>query len=66
MKELEKGSVPEDEVPSKLNALCKLCGSSRVMPDSLKLRNDFELLKMMGYTNPAQMPRSTLKADGLL
>ena len=61
MKELEKRSMPEDEVPSKLNALCKLCGSSRMIPDSLKLRDDFELLKMMEYTNPAQMFQSTLK-----
>ena len=54
--------MPGDKVPSKLNALCKLCGSSRMISDSLKLKDDFELLKMMEYTNSAQMFQSTLKS----
>lgn len=60
--ELERGLVREDEVPSKLNELCKLCGSNKLIPDSMKLKADVvESLKVTEYTHPSQIFQSTFK-----
>lgn len=60
--ELDRGSVPEDDVPMKLNDLCKLCGTNKLIPDSLKLRDDgTEPLEATEYIHPAQIFRSTFK-----
>lgn len=49
-------------MPSKLNELCKLCSTHKLIPDSLKLRDDgTEPLEATEYVHPAQIFRSTFK-----
>ena len=38
IQELDKGTVPEDERPTKLIQLSKLCGNHKLIPDSMKLQ----------------------------
>lgn len=37
VQDLEKGVVPENEKPAKLSELCMLCGTNKLIPDSMKL-----------------------------
>lgn len=60
--ELEKDSIPEGEVPLKLNELCKLCGTHKLIPDSLKLKVDnTDHLEATEYVDPTRIFRSTFK-----
>lgn len=62
LQELEKGSIPDDEIPAKLNELCKLCSNNRLIPDSMKFRDDGnESLKATHYTHPSQIFQGEFK-----
>ena len=38
MQDLERGVIPENERPEKLSELCKLCGTNKSIPDSMKIQ----------------------------
>jgi hypothetical protein len=51
-----------DEVPAKLNELCKLCGSSGLIPESMKLRDDGnDPLEATKYMYPSPILLSEFK-----
>jgi hypothetical protein len=45
----------------KLNELCKLCGTNKLIPESMKLRDNFEPLRTTEYLHPTQIFQSTYK-----
>ena len=52
----------EEEVPSKLNELSRLCGSTQLIPDSMKIKDDeVDGLKGTGYIHPSQIFRGTFR-----
>ena len=52
----------DDEIPVKLNELCKLCGSNKLIPDSMKLRDGGDgSLKATEYTDLSQIFQSEFK-----
>lgn len=54
--------IRDDEIPAKLNELCKLCSGNRMIPDSMKLQDDGnETLKATKYTHPSQIFQSEFK-----
>ena len=54
--------VPDGKVPMKLNELCKLCGTNRLIPDSMKLQDDGDdLIEATQYTHPSQIFQSEFK-----
>jgi len=56
------GLVPDNEIPIKLNELCKLCGSNKLIPDSMRLPdNSNEILKATEYIYPSQIFQSEFK-----
>lgn len=63
--ELERGTIPVDEVPAKLDALRKLCGSSGLIPESMKPKDDSdELLKMTRDKYPPLISQSEFNLGG--
>jgi len=56
------GLVPDNEIPTKLNELCKLCSSNKLIPDSMKLQdNSNETLKATEYIYPSMIFQSEYK-----
>jgi len=54
--------VPENEVPAKLNELCKLCSSNKLIPESMRLQdNGNEPLKATEYIYPSSIFQSEFK-----
>ena len=48
--------IPENEVPSKINELRKLCNCNDLIPDSMKLKGDNKkLLDVAECLHPGQM-----------
>lgn len=51
-----------DDVPVKLNELCKLCGSNRLIPESMKLQDDGkDPLEATKYMIPSMIFQSEFK-----
>lgn len=62
LQELERGTVPVHEMPKKLNELCKLCSSEKLIPDSMKLRDDGnDPLKATEHVYPCPIFQSEFK-----
>jgi len=56
------GLVPENEIPVKLNELCKLCSSNKLIPDSMRLQdNENETLNVTEYIYPSLIFQSEFK-----
>ena len=54
--------MPDAKVPMKLNELCKLCGTNKLIPDSMKLQDGGDdLMKATQYTHPSQIFQSEFK-----
>ena len=54
--------VPDNEIPAKLNDLCKLCSSSKLIPDSMRLPdNSNETLKATEYIYPSLIFQSEFR-----
>ena len=56
------GLVPDNEIPVKLNELCKLCSRNKLIPDSMRLQdNGNETLKVTEYIYPSLIFQSEFK-----
>lgn len=62
LQDLDRGLILEDKLSSKLNELCKLCGKYKLIPDSMKLKDDdIGPMKVTKHIQPSQMFQSTFK-----
>ena len=54
--------IPDSDIPVKLNELCKLCGSNRLIPESMKLQDDGkDPLEATEHTPPFMIFQSKFK-----